>query len=105
MYILACSCRYIDKEVEQDRSRVRIEQVLAPSMQLSGGGSQEQRSIGASFTPLQVMTNDRKSSWPWSGSCGGPWTSSLRRNGGAGASGGFRALVGGLLIVQGQKTL
>ena len=56
--ILACSCRYIDKEVEQDRSRVRIEQVLAPSMQLSGRGSQEQRSIGTSFAPLQAMMND-----------------------------------------------
>ena len=100
IYILACSCRYIDKEVEQDRSRVRIEQVLAPSMQLSGRGSQEQRSIGASFAPLQAMTNDGKSSWPcnsgfsgpWASSwpCnsgfGGPWTSSWLWNGGFGSS-------------------
>ena len=84
MYILACSCRYIDKEVEQDRSRVRIEQVLAPSMQLSGRGSQEQRSIGASFAPLQAMTNDGKSSWPCNSGFSGPWASSWPCNGGFG---------------------
>ena len=52
--MLACSCRYIDKEVEQDMSRVRIEQALALSIQLSGKGSQEQRSIGASFVLLHA---------------------------------------------------
>ena len=35
-----------------------MEQVLALSMQLSGRGSQEQRSIGTSFAPLQAMMND-----------------------------------------------
>ena len=69
-------------------------------MQLRGGGSQEQRSIGASFAPLQAMTNDGKSSWPcnsgfsgpWASSwpcnddLGGPWTSSWLWNGGFGSS-------------------
>ena len=50
-------------------------------MQLSGRGSQEQRSTGASFGPLQVMTNDGKSSWPCNSSFSGRWASSWPRNG------------------------
>ena len=53
------------REQSAEKSRktgaeLELEQVLPPSMQLSGRESQEQRSIGTSFAPLQTMMNDGK---------------------------------------------